>query len=257
MIAVDSRTCNVVSAQSNAAESGTSESLVFGKMNLIPQRNKNTAIFDGVTPLAPEERSLDDDAIYVSRSKAGDTIAFGQLVTRHERKVRSIVSRIVYGGSSLGRDAALDLDDIVQDVFVQSWKAINRFRGESRFSTWLYRIAANTALKEWKKQKGRGAVLRDDYQSELKNEIPARDNLSPQKVFANRLREDEMGNAIDALPEKQRIVILLHYYEDCPCDEIAVMLSCSIGTVWSRLHYAVKRLREHLDWLAETEGLWQ
>lgn len=256
MIAIHSGAYKKISARENSS-GAPGESLAFGNMNLIPQRNKNAALLEGVSPLGVEERSVDEDAAFVSRSKAGDTLAFGQLVARHERKVRAIVSRIVYGGSSIGRDAALDLDDIVQDVFVQAWKAIGRFRGESRFSTWLYRIAANTALKEWKKQKGRGAAIRDDYQNELKNEIPAHDNASPQKVFACRLRENEMRGAIEALPEKQRTVILLHYYEDCSCDEIAAMLGCSIGTIWSRLHYAVKRLREHLDWIAETEGLWQ
>lgn len=210
---------------------------------------------EAVSPVIQSDaRLIDDDAILVARCKSGDTVAFGQLVSRHERRVRSIVSRILLGGASIGRDAAFDIDDIVQDIFIQSWKALGKFRGESRFSTWLFRIAANAALKEWKRQRRRGITLADDHFDEYLEEFPQLRSTSPQNALVQQLKQQEMQKAIEVLPEKQRTVILLHYYEGCSCEEIASMLHCSVGTIWSRLHYAMIRIRQNLDWFESEES---
>ena len=181
----------------------------------------------------------DEDAALVRRCRQGDVEAFGALVTRHEARVGALVGRI------LGATAAPeDVEDTAQDVFIQAWRALSRFRGDARFSTWLYRIATNTAIRQWHRRKKQRQVIVEE---------------SPEAVAPTRLAEDiqrraegrALRAAVDALPEKQRTVLLLHYFEEYACEEIALMLDCSVGTVWSRLHYGCRKLRDQLRWLEE------
>ena len=167
--------------------------------------------------------------------------AYEELVSRHQRAVYSIVSRM-----ARNRD---DVDDLVQDVFVLAYRSIHSFRGDSSFGTWLGAIAVNTTLKHMKRSKARQAVSIDDPDTGLGDMLVASDQPGPEDAAEARMRSDEVRKAIDALPEKQRTVVILHYFEDKTCEEIAATLRCSVGTVWSRLHYACKKLRGQLDWL--------
>ena len=166
--------------------------------------------------------------------------AYAELVSRHQRAVYGIVSRMVQR-----RD---DVDDLVQDIFVLAYRSIGSFRGDSSFSTWLGAIAVNTTLKHLKRSKSRQAVSIDDPEIAL-GEVLAVGEPGPEDVAEARARNAAVRKAIDGLPDKQRVVVALHYFEDYTCEEIAKMLSCSVGTVWSRLHYACKKLRGQLDWL--------
>jgi RNA polymerase sigma-70 factor (ECF subfamily) len=228
-------------------------------MTFFPQREKQAALFGGVVSVRPDETARDEDTVLLGRCRTGDLDAYGILVARHERRVQAIVGRIVLGGSDHRKSAVPDLEDLVQDVFVQAWRALPRFRGDARFSTWLYRIATNRALKEWKRMRAQSARIHEtpleDHVDIESSAVQSYDRLeSPQQAFDIRMRDSSMKQAIDKLPEKQRTVILLHYYEECSCEDIATMLDCSVGTVWSRLHYGVKRLRESLNWLDVQES---
>jgi RNA polymerase sigma-70 factor (ECF subfamily) len=199
----------------------------------------------------------DEDTPLVSRCQSGDLSAFGLLVDRHEQRVRSIVSRILMTSSDQ-RSLMLnvDIDDMSQEIFVQAWKALPKFRGDARFSTWLFRIAVNRALKEYnyrRRGSGRlqGVPVSDDLLRHLAAIHPDPDapTLDPEGLLQQRARDEALRSAIDDLPEKQRLVVLLHYFEDCSCEEISVIAGCTIGTVWSRLHYACRRLQERLSWM--------
>ncbi len=185
--------------------------------------------------------AADEDAALVRRCRQGDVEAFGALVTRHEGRVGALVGRI------LGVTATPeDVEDTAQEVFIQAWRALPRFRGDARFSTWLYRIATNTAIRQWHRRK-------------KQRQMSAEEDAAAQAVSPTRLAEDiqrraegrALRGAIDALPEKQRTVLLLHYFEEYSCEEIALLLGCSVGTVWSRLHYGCRKLREQLRWLEQ------
>ena len=76
--------------------------------------------------------------------------------------------------------------------------------------------------------------------------------VTPSEEAERRARDRALQAAVDALPEKQRTVVLLHYFEDYTCEEVAQMVGCSVGTVWSRLHYACRKLRGTLDWLEQS-----
>lgn len=269
--ALGKRAACVVAIQNSTEEFGSDASLTgvvarvcdtvsypLRKMAFFPQRDKQAALFGGVVSVHPDEAAQDEDAALLRRCRAGDMDAYGVLVARHERRIQAIVGRIVLGGADNRKPACLDLEDLVQDVFVQAWRALPRFRGDARFSTWLYRIATNRALKEWKRMRAEAArihetPLEDHVDIEASASLPYAHLESPQHAFDIRMRDAAMRQAIDTLPEKQRTVILLHYYEDYSCEDIALMLECSVGTVWSRLHYGVKRLRDSLNWLDAQE----
>ncbi|OFX13643.1 MAG: hypothetical protein A2Z18_08750 [Armatimonadetes bacterium RBG_16_58_9] len=183
----------------------------------------------------------DADTTLVARTKTGDVSAFGELVDRHQRAVYGIVSRMV--------DDRDDVDDIVQDVFVQAYRSIDNFRGDAAFSTWVYRIAVNMTIKQMKKIKARQAASIDDPLNGLADQLASCDFDKPERQAERKARDEALRNAIAKLPEIHQTVVVLHYLQNCTCDEIARAMGCSVGTVWSRLHHACKKLRGELtDW---------
>lgn len=189
-------------------------------------------------PLVEEET----DIALVRRSRQGEMEAFGQLVTLYERRVSALAGRIL--GTTASTD---DIDDTVQDIFIQAWRALPRFRGDARFSTWLYRIATNMAIKQWHRRKRNRIVVAEEDISEMERGRIADPTQSPSDRAEVMAQSRALLDAVDSLPEKHRSVVLLHYFEDYSCEEIAGILECSVGTVWSRLHYACRKLRGALD----------
>lgn len=188
----------------------------------------------------------DMDAVLVRRCQQGDREAFGLLVARHDKRVYALVARVLGLGAT-----ADDVDDVAQEVFIQAWRALPKFRQDAQFSTWLYRIATNMAIKQWHRNKRRAQTVSEE---ELPNTVRAALAImepSPEDVAAQRARDKALRVAIDRLPEKQRTVILLHYFEEYTCEDIGAMLGCSVGTVWSRLHYGCRKLRDAVSWLGE------
>jgi len=195
---------------------------------------------------APAPVEEDVDAALVRRCRDGDANAYGHLVARHDKRVYALVARVL--GPAATAD---DVDDVAQDVFVQAWRALPKFRQDSRFSTWLYRIAANMAIKEWHRIKRRAsAVFEEDLPATVREALAER-TPGPADLAEQKARDGALRAAIDRLPEKQRTVILLHYFEDCTCEDIGALLGCSVGTVWSRLHYGCRKLRQSVGWLGE------
>lgn len=179
------------------------------------------------------------DAELARRAAEGDASAFSLLVARYQRPMAALVSRMARNGD--------DVDDIVQELFLRAWRGLPRFRGESQFSTWLYRIAVNTAIKHRGKAKTDTlqAVSAEDLAGGVE-QVRASDETDPYAQAQRAERELRLRQAVAKLPEKQRVVVQLHYFEGKSCEEIAQIVGCSIGTVWSRLHYACKRLRSVL-----------
>jgi RNA polymerase sigma-70 factor, ECF subfamily len=182
--------------------------------------------------------ALSADLDLVARVQSGDVAAFGELIEKHQRTVYGIVARMV--GS---RD---DVEDIVQDVFVAAYRSIGGFRADARFTTWLHAITVNMTLKRLRDMKQGNTVSIDDPLTGLANALRSDGDPSPESVLADRERSALVRRAIDSLPEKQKMVIVLHFFEEHSCEEIAEILKCSVGTVWSRLHYACTTLRGEL-----------
>jgi RNA polymerase sigma-70 factor (ECF subfamily) len=194
---------------------------------------------DGIAAVIPrvKHRESDPDGLAVARCRAGDTEAFADIVERYQAMVSRVAARAA-------RDPE-DAEDITQEVFVRAWKSLRTFRGDAKFSTWLYRIALNTAMRHAGKSghERKRRVEPGPDQPDLLAEVPADPEEGPEALAWKRMSHAALRAAVQDLPEKHRAVIILHYFEEKTSEEIAEILGVSVGTVWSRIHYAVKKLR--------------
>lgn len=188
------------------------------------------------------------DSELVSRAAAGDGIAFESLMRRHNqlmfRTVRSIVN------------SDTDAEDIAQEAWLKAWRALTSFRSESRFSTWLVRIATNEALGRLRRKSPETVSLEEDLVA-MKNDskddyIAGNAANAEQALIQGELRKNLERN-IDSLPEVFRTVFMLRAVEDMSVDEVASALSIPPATVRSRFFRARALLRESLPLEAETE----
>jgi RNA polymerase sigma-70 factor (ECF subfamily) len=129
-----------------------------------------------------------------------------------------------------------DANDVLQNVFIKVWKALDGFREEANLYTWLYRIATNESLTYIDQQKRRSSLSLSDYEGALENQLEA------EKGFdANKL-EWRLQKAIQGLPEKQRIVFNLRYYDEMPYEKMSEVLDTSVGALKASYHHAVKKI---------------
>lgn len=190
------------------------------------------------------------DRILVERVQAGDKQAFGLLVTKYQRKLARLVSRMV-------RDPA-EVEDIVQDSFIRAYKALANFRNDSAFYTWLYRIGVNTA-KNWLVTHGRRAQLTsttdgEDAENYDEPEL-LRNNETPERLLMTKQIGETVNAVVEALPEDLRTALTLREIEGLSYEEIADVMDCPIGTVRSRIFRArdaiALKLRPLLDTAAD------
>jgi len=177
------------------------------------------------------------DQILVERVQAGDKSAFDLLVKRYQHKVIGLIGRYV-------QDQAEALD-VAQETFIKAYRALDSFRGESAFYTWLYRIATNTAknylVTRSRRPPGTDIDIDDVLQAESESEL--REIETPE----NNLYRDElfsvMASTLEALPEELRVALTLRELEGMSYEEIAEVMDCPIGTVRSRIF----RARDAID----------
>jgi RNA polymerase sigma-70 factor (ECF subfamily) len=179
----------------------------------------------------------DTDEQLVVRVQQGDKRAFDLLVLKYQHKVMSLISRYV-------SDSA-EVQDVAQEAFIKAYRAISRFRGDSAFYTWLYRIAANTA-KNYLVARGRrppGSDIDAEDAEFLEMGGALKDVDSPdEQLAAGELRE-VVEATIKALPEDLRAALTLREYDGLSYEEIAAVMECPVGTVRSRIF----RAREAVD----------
>ena len=171
----------------------------------------------------------EDDREAILACQRGDRAAFDRLVERHQREIYRLCFRYVNNHE----DAA----DLAQDSFVKAYKAIGRFRGDSAFSTWLYRIAVNTCLNF--------RSSRRLAQEELSDAL-ADPGVPVVQRMQERERSQQVRDAVSRLPEKQRATLILKIYHDLTHEEVAGILGSSVGTVKANLFHAVGNLRKML-----------
>ncbi|MDO6388264.1 MULTISPECIES: RNA polymerase sigma factor RpoE [Uliginosibacterium] len=190
------------------------------------------------------DREIDQQL--VERVQRGDKQAFGLLVSKYQRKLGRLLSRMI-------RDPA-EVEDVAQEAFIKAYRALPNFRGESAFYTWLYRIGVNTA-KNYLVSQGRRAPTSTDIEAEEAEQYDSgellRDNDTPERLMQTRQIGETVNAAMDALPEDLRTAIVLREIEGLSYEEIATLMNCPIGTVRSRIFRAreaiAERLRPMLD----------
>lgn len=175
----------------------------------------------------------------VRRAQDGDAAAFGALLKRYEQGVYNLAYGVL-GNLQEAQDAA-------QDVFLRVWRYLSSFRGDSAFTTWLYRVTVNTCLN--RRRKLRPQLNQIDGDAVLAG-LPA-PTFDPLDATMRRQRQEYLWSLVDQLPEKYRVVILLFYREQLSYDEIAEVLALPLGTVKAHLNRArralARRLREETE----------
>ena len=158
--------------------------------------------------------------------------AFSMLLNKYQQKVYWHVRRIV-----INHD---DTDDLVQDVFIKVWKGLANFREDSQLYTWLYKIATNESLTFIASQNKRKSISFSDEESNLSNKIVADQHFDANKI------EWKLQLAIQKLPEKQRVVFLLRYYDEMPYGQMSTVLETSEGALKASYHHAVKKIEDFI-----------
>lgn len=179
----------------------------------------------------------DTDKELVRRVQKGDRYAFDLLFSRYQHKILNLVSRYL-------KDPQ-DVEDVTQEAFIKAFRALPRFRGESAFYTWLYRIAINTAKNHLVAGKRRPMSLDYDVSDAERFESfdVLRDLDSPEHLVLTEEIGEVINKAIESLPEELRTAILLREIEGMSYEQIAEAMDCPVGTVRSRIF----RAREAID----------
>lgn len=186
------------------------------------------------------QKASSDEAL-VKRVQQGDVNAYNILVIKYQHKVAQIISKFV-GNSA-------DVNDVAQEAFIKAYKAINNFRGESSFYTWLYRIVVNSAktyLESNSKRKNHIDVDSEEFQSiDAQGVLTSKE--SPDKIIESQELQQVILSAMKELPEELRQAIMLREVEGMSYEDMADLLQIPIGTVRSRIFRARQFIEERMS----------
>lgn len=182
-----------------------------------------------------------EEKLLVKRAKKGNISAFEELIIEHESKVYNIAYRILNNEE--------DAKDLSQEVFIKAFNSLHKFREDSSFSTWLYRIAMNTCIDELRKRKGRESYSIDrDIQTD-EGTIPREfqdKQLNPEEELMNKELASQIQWALNHLSETYKEVIILRDFQGFDYKQISQILGCPLGTVKSRISRARTELKNVL-----------
>jgi RNA polymerase sigma-70 factor (ECF subfamily) len=185
---------------------------------------------------AADETSL--DAALMARAGEGDPQAFRQLVERHQHAVVGTVAKML-------NDPA-EAEDIAQQVFLRLWKHAKRYRPEAKFTTYLFTVTRNLVFNESRRRSRRKEVSVEEREESGHTSIPGDPTRQPDAALLQSELQHAVDRAIQALPEAQRMAVVLRRYEQMPYEEIAVILNITVPAVKSLLFRARTALREAL-----------
>jgi RNA polymerase sigma-70 factor (ECF subfamily) len=181
------------------------------------------------------------DEELVDRSKTGDTESFNQLVRRWERPIFALAYR------TLGREE--DARDVTQETFLRAFRALPGFKGDAKFSSWLYRIALNLC-RDWMRKQRRAPLVAVpegvDFEQLAASQTQSHETATVEDLAARAELSRGVAKAMEHLPEEQRTAILLKEYHGLTFQEIADMTNCPLSTAKTRVYQGLVLLRKHL-----------
>lgn len=183
-----------------------------------------------------------DDSILIARAQKGDRDALNSLILKHERRAYQYAFRLTSNTE--------EASDVVADAFVRVYNALPNFKGNSAFTTWLYRILTNCYLDQKKKDRSRPSVSLEQTLQTESGEIERQivdPGETPDEVTEKMARETTIQKAVASLPEYQQAMLIMYHVENLSYEEISEALDLPIGTVKSRLNRARLSLREVLQ----------
>lgn len=170
----------------------------------------------------------DKELVYKFKNSLAKELPFTAIIKKYQEKLYWHIRRIIVDHD--------DTNDVLQNMFIKVWKGLENFREDSQLYTWLYRIATNESLTFLDQKKKKGTENFDDDDNGLSNKIKADDNFDGNKL------EWKLQLAIQKLPEKQRLVFNLRYYDEMPYEEMSQILGTSEGALKASYHHAAKKI---------------
>ena len=179
------------------------------------------------------QQHLDDNEL-LQQFKAAATKekGFTGIIKKYQEKLYWHIRRMVIDHE--------DANDVLQNMFIKVWNALDNFREDSQLYTWLYRIATNESLTYIEQQKKRKSVSLSDVENGLSNKLKADKNYDSNKI------EWKLQLAMQQLPEKQRVVFNLRYYDEMPYQQMSLVLETSEGALKASYHHAVKKIEDYI-----------
>jgi RNA polymerase sigma-70 factor (ECF subfamily) len=178
------------------------------------------------------EHQDDSELLFHFKNEATKEAAFTRIIKKYQEKLYWHIRRMVVEHE--------DANDVLQNMFIKVWKSLENFREDSQLYTWLYRIATNECLTFLQLQKKRSSISLSDDDNTLSNKIKADDHFDASKL------EWKLQLAIQKLPEKQRAVFNLRYYDEMPYEEMSRVLETSEGALKASYHHAVKKIEDYI-----------
>lgn len=195
--------------------------------------------------------AVDPDVALMLALKDGDEAAFAELISRHQSRVVSLIYRFV------GDET--EAEDLAQEVFLRVFRMRDRYRPKARFSTWIYRIAANVSLNALRARSRRRCVSMpltfdksETQEGRTSSHVEDHRVDMPYAPMESRELHEQVQQAVDQLPETQKVAVILNKYEGMSYEEIAAIMGCSMMAVKSLLARARNNLRERLEYYMQT-----
>jgi RNA polymerase sigma-70 factor (ECF subfamily) len=202
-------------------------------------RTTSSAAIGQLARQRPAEPVAWTEATAIRHAQAGDAAAFEFLYQLHGRRVYALCLRMVSNPA--------DAEDLAQEAFLQLFRKISTFRGESAFSTWLHRMTVNVVLMRLRKKSLPTDSLEETIEPDAENSAPKRDVGAPDLRLSGAVDRVNLERSIEKLPPGYRTVFVLHDVQGYEHNEIADIMGCSVGNSKSQLHKARTRLRELLQ----------
>lgn len=178
------------------------------------------------------EQTTDTELLASFREPATREKAFTEIVKKYQQRLYWHIRRMLVDHE--------DSNDVLQNVFIRVWNALSGFREDAQLYTWLYRIATNECLTFIEQQKKKSSVSLNELEAGLSNKIKADKDFDANKL------EWKLQLAIQQLPEKQRVVFMLRYYDEMPYEEMSRVLETSVGALKASYHHAAKKIEEFI-----------
>lgn len=192
---------------------------------------------------------MNEEQVLVQRARNGEMGAFRELVERYKKKIYFLALDL----SGNHHDA----EDLSQEVFIKVYRSLNKFRGDAKFSSWLYRITVNTCISQRRKKSVSSMTLQEDFDGDNAGEYTRKREAihNPERDAEAGLMQHHLDNALKCLTPREKSVFVLRHYNDLPLKEIAQILKITEGTVKSMLFRAIKRLQRELSFYRKDLGL--
>lgn len=178
------------------------------------------------------EQTDDKELLFLFRNEATRESAYTRIIKKYQEKLYWHIRRLVVEHE--------DANDVLQNMFVKVWRSMDNFREDSQLYTWLYRIATNESLTFLQQQKKRRSLSISDEDTFLSNRLVADTDFDANKL------EWKLQLAIQKLPEKQRTVFNLRYFDEMPYEEMSRVLDTSQGALKASYHHAVKKIEDYI-----------